>query len=390
MKNITYLQHAEILKEEINNTKFTDLENNGLVWPYLLVSSNLSAFLPHLKDDDYYEIIQGMSFHRSLSGIELLYPSLLEKTKIYDKSNVIEHSAKQGYIFVSYHAGSYNLPLRHLVNKNIPFCVVASKDYLKEHEGIIQKLYKDIPNKDVKNLEMYSADNPRLLFDLVRKLKEGISVYIFIDGNSGTKKNELRKDKNLLKINFLNYYIYARQGVAFLAYLSKSPIATVIAKRDLELNNTIYINLIKTNDLIQKYNRKEFVSLITQKLYRKLEKYLINDYEQWSGWFYLHKFFDTEDFSEKINPEKGEISFKANRFILNSNFHLVNHGDKSTYLVKKQNFQIVKIKKYLFEVLTFFKTPKKIIPKKTFSINHQEVSWSFVKELIEMNYLKPI
>lgn len=389
MKDITYLQHAKILKEETYNTKLTELENNGLVWPYLLVSSNLATFLPQLKDDDY-KIIQGMNFHRSLSGIELLYPSLLEKTKIYDKSNVIKHSAKQGYIFVSYHIGSYNLPLRHLVNNSIPFCVVASKDYLIENEGIIQKLYKDVPNKNVKKLEMYSADNPRLLLELTKKLKEGISVYIFIDGNSGAKKNELSKDKNLLKINFLSHHIYARQGVAFLAYLSKSPIATVIAKRDSKLNNTIYINLLKTNDLIQKYNRNDFINLITQKLYRKLEKYLLTNFEQWSGWFYLHNFFDTKVLLKKSSLKKEKINFKVTKIKLNPNYHLVSHGDKSNYLVMKENYQIIKIKKHLFNVLTYFKSARRIIYKKTVTIDKQYVSWDFVNELIEMNFLKPI
>lgn len=390
MRNSTYSQNVKALKNEIYSTKISELEINGLIWSYLMVSSNLSTFLPLLKDDTHYKIIQDMQFHRSLSGIELLYPSLLENTIIYDESNVIEQSSKRGHIFVSYHAGSYNLSLRYLVHKKIPFCAVANNEYINEHKVTVQKLYNDVPNKNIKNLQIFSAEDPKLLLKLTKILNEGISVYIFIDGNSGTKKNDLSKDKNLLKIDFLNHHIYARQGVAYLAYLSKAPIATIVAYRDKELNNTVKIDVIETNAIIQKYCRSDFINLITQKLYSKLEIYLKTNYEQWSGWFYLHNFFDTESFVEKMNQEKGRINYKVNKLILNQFVHLLKHDDENIFLVMKKKYKIMKIKEYLFDVLSYFKTPKKIIPKKPLTINNQKVNWNFIKELVEMNYLKPI
>jgi len=393
MKDITFSQRAKTIKQDLNKIKFKDLgklENKGILWSYFVVSSNLLTFLPHIKPENHYKIVKDIQYHRSLSEIDITYPSLIKKTKVYDKYNVVESCFSESYIFVSYHAGSYNLFIRHLANKNVPFCVVANNDYLEKHKITAQKLYSDVSvqNKTLKNLQLFSAEDPKLLLKLIRKLREGVSVYIFIDGNSGTKKNDFNNDKNLLKINFLGHHIYARQGVALLAYLSKSSIATIIAKRNLNLNNTIKVNLIKTNKLIKKYNRNDFVSLITKKLYKDLESFLKNNYEQWSGWFYIHNFFNTEELTENITFENKKFSFGTKKFIINEYYHLIKYDDENIFIVMKNNYRIEKIEKYLYEVLTYFEKPKIITSEKPLIINYQKVSWGFLKELIELNYIK--
>ena len=118
MTNTNFSENVESIKENIYNTKVNELKINGLLWSFLTVSSSLSTFLPKLKTDEHYKIVQNMQFHRSISGIDLLYPSLLENTRFYDKSNVIEQSHTKGHIFVGYHAGAYNMILRCLAEKN--------------------------------------------------------------------------------------------------------------------------------------------------------------------------------------------------------------------------------------------------------------------------------
>lgn len=392
MTNTKFSESVEAIKGHIYNTEINDLEINGLLWSFLTVSSSLSTFLPNLNTSDHYRMVQNMQFNRSISGIDLLYPSLLENTKFYDKSGVIEQSRTKGHIFVGYHAGAYNMILRCLAEKNIPFCVVANNDYIREYEEIVQNLYKDLPHEDEsERLQIFSAEDPKLLLKLTKNLSEGISVFIFIDGNSGTKQNNFSTDKNLLKINFLNHHIYARQGVAFLAYLSKAPIATVVAKRDKDLNNTVKINLLKTDELLAKSaNRNEFVNSITQHIYGELETYLIKNYEQWSGWFYIHKFFDTDEITEEPNTNTATIAYKDTKFMISDYIHLVKHNEDHFFLVSKKKYEIMRIGNFLYDVLTFFKTPRTISKNEPMLIDEHEVEFEFMEELIEMNFLKPI
>lgn len=390
MANITFTQNVKSLKNKIYNTHIDNLSINSSLWSYLTVSSNLSIFLPSLKENEHYKTIQDMYFHRALSEIDLLYPSLIEKTIVHDDSNVIERSKKESHIFVSYHTGGYNMSLRHLANKNVPFCVVANNDYIQKHKTSAQKLYKNVPNKKENNLEIFTAEDPKLLLKLIKKLKEGVSVYIFIDGNSGSLKNNFSEDKNLLKINFLNHHIYARQGVSYLAYLSKSPIATIIAKRDKNLNNRISINLLNTKGIIENFNRNDSIIKITKEIYKKLEMHLRNNYKQWSGWFYLHNFFNTENLQEMSCLENNKLLNESNYLKLNEFIQLIKHNDDNLFLVMKKKYQVLKIKKSLYDILTYFKSPKRINLNKTFTIKNNNFSPNFMKELIELNYLKTI
>ncbi len=386
MANTKYSEEAEIIKRNIHDKKVSDLEINGFLWSFLMVSSSLSTFMPKLKAKDHYKMVQNMQFHRSLSGIDILYPSLLENTKIYDKSNVIEQSYNKAHIFVGYHAGCYNMFLRCMAEKNVPFCVVANHDYISKFEDTVQELYKDIPDRGFNALEIFPAEDPKLLLKLTKQLSAGISVFIFIDGNSGTKQNDFSNDKNLLKIDFLNHHIYARQGVAFLAYLSKAPIATLVAKRDKKLNNIVKINLIKTEDLIAKHNRNDFVNLITKKIYKELETYLAKNYEQWAGWFYIHNFFDTDVLPEEANHTK-PIKYEDAKFVVNDFIHLIKHDEDNIFLVMKTKYEIMRIGDFLFDVLTYFKTPR-TISEEPILIGDEVVGLEFLEELIEMNFLR--
>lgn len=388
--NMKFSENVALIREKIYNTEINDLEINGLLWSYLLVSSSLSAFMPKLNAGDHYKFVQNMQFHRSLSDIDMFYPSLLENTRFYDKSNVVEQSLSKAHIYVSYHAGSYYMILRNLAHKGVPFCVVAGNNYINDYEHLVQQVYKHVPNKEDSALEILSAEDPKLLLKLSKKLADGISVFFFIDGNTGTKENNFANDKNLLKINFLNHHIYARQGVAFLAYLSKAPIATVIAKRDKNLNNTVKINLLDTADLLARYDRNDFIHTVTRKLYGELENYLIKNYEQWSGWFYLHKLFDTTECSEEPNCNTAEINYADTQFVISDSIQLVRHDAQHFFMVLKNKYEILRIEEVLYSTLAYFKTPKAIAENEPLLIENDVIGFAFLEELIEMNFIKTV
>lgn len=390
MKNTEFSEHVKTIKEGIYNVESDDLEINGLLWTFLVVSSNLSLFLPKLKVSDHYRMVQNMQYHRSVSGIDLYYPTLLQNTKFYDEDNVFEQSSKKGHIFVGYHAGSYYMMLLQLSKKNVPFCVVAGNNYIDEYGELVLKVHNDLTKEGTPPLELYSAEDPKLLLKLTKVLRDGISVFFFIDGNLGSKGNDFSNDKNMLKINFLEHHIYARQGVSYLAYLSKAPIATIVAKRDENLNNTVKINLLNTDKFIAENNRNEFVNLITHKLYGELENFLVKNFEQWSGWFYIHELFDTETLKSEVPTGIDTMKSKTNEYVLNEFIHLIDHDENNLFLVMKKKYEVLKIEKLLFEVLTFFKTPRKISSVKAVNFDNRTIGTSFIEELIEVNYLKLI
>jgi len=271
---------------------------------------------------------------------------------------------------------------------NISFCLVTEERFIEKQGATIQKLYKQI-RKESDKLEILSAENPRLIFELINRLRKRVSVVFYIDGNTGALEKKLEQNKNLLKIDFLSHHIYARQGIAFLAYLSKSPIAIVLAERSENLDNIIYINPVKTIELIKKLNRKDYINSVTKILYHELELFLRKNPTQWEGWFYIHKFFENKALLNKrkefIYNYPKSITLEIDQFI-----HLIKYDDKHIFLVKKKDYQIMKITNLMFEILNFFKSPKKIKPNKSLVLKQQKFSWTFIKELIEIELINPI
>jgi lauroyl/myristoyl acyltransferase len=391
MENTAYLQNVQNLRKNIYKTNFNEIENMGLLGTYLMVSANLLAYLPEFSNDDQYRIIQDIQFHRALSNVDQHYLSLLNEVKIIDKSNILENSRYNSHIFVTYHTGSYRMFIQHLIKEKIPFCLVTEERFKKEQGEVAQKIFREIRENQNEDLEILIAENPRLIFELISRLKNGISVVFYIDGNTGVTEKKLDDNKNLLRINFLSHHIYARQGIALLAYLSKSPLAIAIAKRNKNLSNTIQIKPVPTIGMMKKYNRNDFTKNITQKLYRELENFLKKSPEQWEGWFYIDKFFQMDNvFNEFIKPTEAlEFSMPVT-LVLDQFAHLSNLDGENCFLITRRNFQIMKITKPLFEVLNFFKEPRQIILNKRLLINNQEIDKEFLIDLIELKFLKEV
>lgn len=392
MNDILYSENVQILKKDIYNTRFDEIESMGLLGAYLTLSANLATYFPQFSNNEHYEIIQNIQFHRSLSNMDQHFFYLLDELEINDPNKVVESSLETGHIFVTYHTGSYRMFIQHLNKTDVPLCLVTQEQFIKEQGETVKKLFKEVSNSKNKELDILPAENPRLLFELISRLRKGISVVFYIDGNTGATDKKLSDNKNLLKIDFLNHHIYARQGIALLAYLSKAPLAIALAKRDENLTNTVDIKLVDTTKMMEDFDRGEFVNIVTKKLYGELEQFLEKNLEQWEGWFYLHKFFETEIMEENLEASINTdiYSNESITVVLDQFIHLLKYDDEHIFLVNKKEYQVMTVTSDLYELLLFFKEPKKVIVNEELSVHDQIVDWKDIEELIEMNLIKPL
>jgi len=386
-----YFERVEELKNDIYKTRFDEIGSMGLLGTYMMMSANISTFLSKWKSENHYKLIQDIQLHRSLSSLDQYYFHLLDEIKVSDKSNILEKSQKTGHIYVTYHTGSYRLFIQQLNRENIPFCLVTEGNYIKEQGEVTHKLFKKL-NNNTKELEILPAENPRLIFELTKKLRQGISVVFYIDGNKGATNKGIDDNKNLLKIDFLDNHIYARQGIAFLSYLSKAPLVTAIAKRNSELKNEIQIQRVDTADLRESQSRNDYINVVTKTLYNKLEELLLENPAQWEGWFYIDRFFQRTETETKVNSSVTIDSKSSDLVTLGvDNFvHLIKHSDENMFLVSKKDYKIMKITQYLYKVLSYFKIPKTVKPNMKITIDNNEISWGELEELIDMKFLRPM
>ena len=379
-----YKQEASKIKKDIYGTPFSEIQNLGLLGTFSLVSANLLRFL-NLKYEQHYKLIQGIKFNRSLANMDPHYPHTLEELKVRDNTDVFKSKSEKGHVFVTFHTGSYRLFIQYLNKKGMPFCLVTEGKYIEEQGALTQTLFKQV-NAEGNGLELLEAENPRLLFELLRRINSGISVVFYIDGNTGVSEKKLSENKNLLKIDFLKSDIYARQGISMLAYLSKAQVILALPKRNKDLTNTIRIKKIETKKY-EKYSRNDFVNSVTKLLFSELGHFLNKHPEQWEGWFYIQKFFE-EETAEKENKTKEKYSGENEiKIEVDQQIQLIKYNDDNVFVIQKKDYQIMKITPLLYNVLNHFKTPKNIITNTDTIINDQTIEWEFLEELIEMDFL---
>lgn len=371
-------------RETIYGTSFDEIQSLGLLGTFSLVSANLLRYLDR-KSDEHYKIIQGIQFNRSLANMDQLYPHMLQELKVIDTTDVFKSKSDKGHIFVTFHTGSYRLFIQHLNRSGLPFCLVTEGKYIEEQGKLTQALFKKV-NSEGKGLEILEAENPRLLFELMRKINSGISVVFYIDGNTGVSEKKLSENKNLLKIDFLKSEMYARQGIAMLAYLSKSQVIMALPKRNKDLSNTIRIKKIETKKY-EKYSRNDFVNCLTKKLFSELGDFLRKYPEQWEGWFYIQKFFEQETIEKSTESKEKYSGEKEIKLEVDQQIQLLKYNEDNVFVIQKKDYQIMKITPLLYSVLNHFKTPKNIITNTDTTINNQTIEWEFLEELIEMKFL---
>jgi|SRR5690554_93282 len=326
------------------------------------ISANLSHFIPNLPFNLHEQFSKNVKWHQSWAQIDQNYLHLVDTTNIKDHQNILKKaSSKSPYIFCTFHLGSYRLINFILASNKIPFNLITDDNYIKSQGEYSKLLFDNALNKfynksleEVTPIDILNAENPNIAFEASRKLKEGCSLLFYIDGNTGVGGVLHNKEKNV-KINFLNHEIYARKGIAFISYLTNTPIVPVINLRTGWLDRETHIlPPIHPNKDI---SRNEYIDSTTKSLYKIFETYLKKYPEQWEGWFYIHKFMSSKPKGKNNKQGFHEYMIDVDKdYIFNFEyFGLMDYNIKKC-LLHKSTFETSIIDDTLFKTLSLFKS----------------------------------
>ncbi len=315
-----------------------------------IVSACLSNYLPNIHHNEHEQIFRNIFLHQQLSIFEQSFYELPDYV-VYENLNkeVWDILRNQSSIICTFHTGSYRLINLFLAKNKIPFSLIISKDVLQKQgtsfEEMFNELNQEYPAQD--GLRLIDAEAPNSALQMIKELKKGRNLVIYIDGNSGAG-NETISNNNNCEINFLNKTIFARQGVGFLAHTMQVPVLTVASYR--KSLTDIRLKFFKPLFSNPVQDRAAFAKKTTQDIY-DLVSPIIKEYpEQWEAWLYLHKVVDSSG-DNSINesiitpPEANDnLRFNSSCFGI---FKIV----KDTFLFKKSNYSSYRISESVYNLL---------------------------------------
>lgn len=244
---------------------------------HLMVSSCIKRFLPYLPESKHSEFLKSVLMNQLQAWEDQKNVNVLEECRVLGE----EHIQTAPAIYTSFHLSSYRMSLKYLVAKGVPITLVASQDVLQEQEEIISRICAQLQNP----IEFVDANAPHSLLTMVRTLKRGRSLFIYIDGNTGADGMS-NDNRNLFEIGLLNSTLLVRQGVPILSYLAKTPLIPVLCHRSEVLEIQFYPSFFPSEGI----SREQYTVDALLYLYHILEENLRESPESWEAWLYIYKF----------------------------------------------------------------------------------------------------
>lgn len=254
---------------------------------YTLVSAGLSNFLPQIEHWKHKEIFTQALLHKKVSLLEQSCPEVLQIAKIEGYKYEIDRILKgQAAVICTFHTGSYRLINHVLAGKGIAYSLVVNHNVAKMDGGHFLEIFEQISGESG-SIGIIDAEKPGAGLRMIRELRAGRSLLMYMDGNTGCGRLT-SENPNLLLVDFLNQQIYARVGVGYLAQAVGVPVIGVVCQR--EDWSDIRIRFFDPIFPSKNMTRIGFAKWATQKLYNMVEPVISQYPEQWESWLYVHKF----------------------------------------------------------------------------------------------------
>lgn len=348
MDCISYLRQRKKIIESIS-TKLSIWEDKVIMEKFNLVSASLLNYLPHLKFDQHEEIFKEILLNQNLSILEQSYSSVIENTTLENFNDDFFHSLNQAAgIICTFHTGSYRIINHYLLKNKVTFSLVAAKSVLESQAKELERLHELLYLKDSPMFNIIDAEEPNSMFQMIKAIKRGEKLVFYIDGNTGVQLKD-EKDNTFCSIRFLNQGLYARKGIGYLSYITKTPIFIFSCyRKSIDDIRLAYLDKIVPSPT---EDRELFVLNSTQSIYNSLAS-IVNIYPgQWEGWLYLQQSINLINKVEHPKPNKQEKQLTSSQFKFNKDYFGVFNLNTGFYLFKKSEFSFFLIDSDIYEFL---------------------------------------
>ncbi len=263
-------------------------QEQGYLAKFTTFSATISHLLPAIARYQHEPLFHQALLNQVFTGFDQAFLGAGDVVQLQG-----DHQAAivpgQARIFCTYHLGSYRLLTSVLFRRGVD-CVLLVGSQMHRTQGA--KLMAHIEalrqQRDLKNsFSLVEVGSPSAVMVVLRALKAGKSLIVYVDGSPETAPQPGEADK-FATLQFGPCEVLARKGVGYLSYLSKVAVVPVISYRQPDLLNVMEFLPDMTPDNTP--DRDTYCQTVMQRLYDVFWPYLNRYPSQWEGWNYLHGF----------------------------------------------------------------------------------------------------
>jgi lauroyl/myristoyl acyltransferase len=348
------------------------------------LSANLLNFLPEVSLAKHEEIYLNILLNNARISAETYFPELIDQINIEGDAAIVEQNRKKAKIYCTYHVGSYRSIIGYLAKTGIDFVLIVDTNTFNKQRDRIKHTVKSIGGHfgNTAYFELVDAERVDIGITLSKYLMMGVSVVIYLDGNTGVG-GIYNKNDQMLHIDFLEGQIFSRKGVSALSYATKSLIVPVISYYN-EHGNIVtlkFYDAIKPEDYPKE--KESYCLQVTSALYGLLADNLKVYYNQWEGWLYLHKYLEFSTLNARYSVSQKDIPVSGSRQVIS--FNDIDFGlfkiEADCYLFNKRTYKSFVISEATLSYLHTLKTQEIQLPDA--SADH-----TFIKQLADKGIIR--
>lgn len=247
---------------------------------YTFFKANVKHFMPNTAKEKLEQAFKEVCLHQHLSWKDLHNEQQEEQPTISGiEPSFIESVKARPGVICTYHLGSYRMINKVLSDAEIRFSLLVNANVFEEESK------QEVSGGFVRDFDLIDAEQPTALLKMMRALKKGESLLVYLDGNTGVNSG---KEKHVV-VEFMAGRLWVRKGIAVLAQLMQCPIYPLSC-----LRTSLYSLAYSTAEAIIPPKDKQpdplFVQRTMQTLYKQLEEIVYTQPFQWECWLYLHQF----------------------------------------------------------------------------------------------------
>lgn len=267
-------------------------KEQGYLVKFTTFSANMENLLPAIPREQHERLFKELLLQQVFTTFDQEFLSAGELVQLKGGHRQVMRPG-QPHIYCTYHLGSYRLLTSLLYRKGID-CVLLVGSQAHHQQGDSMQAHIEslrLQRGLTNSFRIVEAGNPAAVMTILRELRAGKSLIVYVDGSPETAPGENETDKYMM-VRFGSRKLLTRKGVGFISHAAGVPIVPVISYRQANLANVLHcLDPIRPDHSI---DRETYSRQTMQQLYDTFWTYLNRYPGQWEGWNYIHSFLEPE------------------------------------------------------------------------------------------------
>ncbi|MBD2701115.1 hypothetical protein IC229_10750 [Spirosoma sp. BT702] len=289
-------------------------KERGYLMKFTTFSANVENLIPSIPRHKHEALFRKLLLNQVFTTFDQQCLTAGDLVKLRGDSSAFKNNSNK--IYCTYHLGSYRL-LTSLLFRNGVDCVLLVGSNMSRSQGGDMTEHIDALRKKhglTNVFRIVETGSPTAGLTVLRELKAGRSLIVYVDGSPETAPEEGEADQ-FLSVRFGSRKILTRKGVGYLSHASGVPIVPVVSYRQPDLTNVLHS--LKAIRPIAHSDREMFCREALQQLYDAFWPFLNRYPEQWEGWTYIHSFLEPEAPKHTyFKPNLKQLVFNESRYTL--------------------------------------------------------------------------